>query len=208
MIVGSLLQHRTNELVLGSGFIKINVLIKEKLYKESFLRGYFSAAYFETPVDVIADPGLIVSALYPNIKLGKFRSKIGFIPHVAELKDFIGNKYIIPDYIKLIMPIEHPKQVLKEISKCSSIYSSSLHGLIFAHSIGVNARHIIVSDNVIGGDFKFLDYYSVFSTLKYDPIEFENCDFEELKPLSVDQLKEILSKQDKLVEKLFGQDKE
>tara|TARA_B110000114_G_C15045327_1_gene378903 strand:- start:905 stop:1255 length:351 start_codon:yes stop_codon:yes gene_type:complete len=115
----------------------------------------------------------------------------------------ISGIYIIPESVKLIMPTEHSKKVLNEISKCSTIYSSSLHGLIFAHSIGVNSQHVVISDKVIGNGFKFLDYYSVFSSLKYEPINFENCKWINLSPLSKDQQKEIVNKQKELIKKLF-----
>ena len=45
---------------------------------------------------------------------------------------------------------------------CICILSSSLHWLIFADSLGIPNRRIVLSDEIIGGDLKFDDYYSVY----------------------------------------------
>lgn len=45
---------------------------------------------------------------------------------------------------------------------CKCILSSSLHGLIFADALGIPNRRIVLSDEIIGGDLKFDDYYSVY----------------------------------------------
>lgn len=49
----------------------------------------------------------------------------------------------------------------REISKCKFIYSSSLHGLIFAHSLGVPAKHLEINPLSSRNNFKFKDYYTV-----------------------------------------------
>ena len=55
--------------------------------------------------------------------------------------------------------IEH---VIDQICECDFIFSSSLHGIIFSHSLGIPAIHL---ENIVLMDdtenFKFKDYYSV-----------------------------------------------
>jgi pyruvyltransferase len=52
-----------------------------------------------------------------------------------------------------------PKKFVKQIHECEYILSSSLHGIIIADSYGIPAYHIELSDKIIGGQWKFKDYY-------------------------------------------------
>ena len=47
------------------------------------------------------------------------------------------------------------------MDSCKHIISSSLHGLICSDSLGIPNRWIKLSQ-LLGNDFKFKDYYSVF----------------------------------------------
>ena len=49
--------------------------------------------------------------------------------------------------------------VIDAINRCNTIFSSSLHGLIFAHALQKNALWVRCSDRIIGGTFKFFDYF-------------------------------------------------
>ena len=51
------------------------------------------------------------------------------------------------------------KAVPQNVSECEKVLSSSLHGLIVAHSYKIPAAAITLSKKVIGGNFKFRDYY-------------------------------------------------
>ena len=52
------------------------------------------------------------------------------------------------------------ENIANSINKCNFIFSSSLHGIIFSHSLGIPAIHlenrILDSKN----NYKFKDYYS------------------------------------------------
>jgi hypothetical protein len=50
------------------------------------------------------------------------------------------------------------------------VISSSLHGLIVADSLGIPNVWLRLSPDVLGGDYKFKDYYSVFG-LAPEPID-------------------------------------
>ena len=79
-----------------------------------------------------------------------------------------------------------PIKTLNKINVCETILSSTLNGLIAADSLNIPNQWIRVSDGVIGGDFKFNDYYSVFdlkpsvldlreqSSLKINPVEIKS----------------------------------
>ena len=60
---------------------------------------------------------------------------------------------------------------IDNLTKCERVLSSSLHGLIISDSFGIPNMRIVLSDSVIGGDYKFSDYYSAYgleSPLKLD----------------------------------------
>lgn len=110
----------------------------------------------------LADPGLLISDL--NVE-GKFLKKysVGIIPHFLEngtnvfdtiLRRF--EKSIIIDMTKEI------DDIIRMISQCNIIISSSLHGLIAADSLGIPNIRIKATHKVNGGDFKYNDYYSSF----------------------------------------------
>ena len=59
--------------------------------------------------------------------------------------------------IDIRWPLE---EVIKTTLSCACIVSSSLHGLIFAHSYGIPAAQVEFADKPGGDGIKFLDYYA------------------------------------------------
>ncbi len=58
-----------------------------------------------------------------------------------------------------MIDVERPcGEVCAEISACARILSSSLHGLVVADSYGIPNARLVLSNQIIGGDFKFRDY--------------------------------------------------
>ena len=57
-----------------------------------------------------------------------------------------------------------PAEFVSKLVQCERVASSSLHGLILADSYNVPNIRIQITPNVIGGDFKFQDYYSTTSS--------------------------------------------
>lgn len=106
------------------------------------------------------DPGLMVSKIYDFGNVKK-KYKIGIIPHYVD-EDKIINKYG-NEYKIISMKTTDVQKVCREISECEMILSSSLHGIIFSHSMGVPAYHIELSKLQQGDNFKFKDYYSCYN---------------------------------------------
>lgn len=101
------------------------------------------------------DPGLLASLVAPAaIKT----DKIGIIPHYVD-KSNPALSSIAESTEFLIIDVEAPwEQVLNQISSCTYVLSSSLHGLIVADSYGIPNIRLKFSDLLNGGDFKFKDY--------------------------------------------------
>ena len=113
---------------------------------------------------VLGDPALLISKMYPKNLSKKF--KVGIIPHYADKALLDETKiYLNKDSYKIIDIQQKPSNLVSEICECECILSSSLHGLIFADSYNIPNRQIIISDNIIGGNYKFEDYYSAFDMM-------------------------------------------
>lgn len=130
------------------------------------LRGLLSRARLENIVKrdlggiVLGDPGLLASELL-STNHGSKIYRLGVIPHYVD-KTALGLKKInIPKTI-IIDVQQNPIEVVKNIAKCEFVISSSLHGLIVSDSLGIPNARLILSDKIVGGDYKFNDYYSVY----------------------------------------------
>lgn len=163
--IGSLIEHIKNDyngIILGTGAIEETTRIRFPKAKVLGVRGKLTQNLLNIKNEIIlGDPGLLVSKLI-NIRSSK-KYKLGIIPHYFDW----GNPKIMqlynnyPKEITIINVQNEPISVIKNIDECENILSSSLHGLISADSLGVPNRWIHLSP-LLGGDFKFRDYYTVF----------------------------------------------
>ncbi len=160
---GSIIEHLPNSFsgaIIGAGFISENTINVPKYSKVLAVRGEYSKNKFQGAKNVIlGDPGLLAYKLLKNKKIEK-KKKLGIILHYAHLpllksrySHFINNEVLIID------PRNSPKKIIKQIACCENIISSSLHGLIFADSLFIPNKWLQVEE-LIGGHFKFKDYYS------------------------------------------------
>lgn len=181
----------------GTGFIKES---DSRIGKETFgvaaLRGKLSLGRADVTYPVaLGDPGILASYLLDSAPVSK-KYKLGVIPHyvdfdtptVAQLRD-LGNDVFVID------PTQECMSVIQQISECEMILSSSLHGLIVADSINVPNLRLIISENLVGGDYKFHDYYSVYENDRYAPLlpkDILNLSLSEIRELILDNYKEPL----------------
>ena len=164
--------------IFGAGFIKPPILDNEHFYrpiKFHILRGELTKNRCEKITGlnlsevVLGDPGLLISKIFqPNSFEKKY--DVGIILHYADKTEDIG-RYIDlkKSNIKFIDIQMNPWDFVNEVVSCKFILSSAMHGLICADSFGIPNKHIIVSNKLVGGMYKFLDYYSVFHNFEYKP---------------------------------------
>lgn len=165
--------------VLGSGFISPN-----KGSHESFcfdmriyaLRGELSKIRCEKILGyklenvTLGDPGLLVKDIFKPFKIRK-KYDVGIILHMVDKNNALLQKIKLEKHKVTYIDIElEPKLFVKRVAECDFILSSAMHGLICADSLGIPNKHIMVSNSVVGGTYKFKDYYSVFNGFEYDPI--------------------------------------
>ncbi|RKZ94962.1 MAG: hypothetical protein DRQ40_04730 [Gammaproteobacteria bacterium] len=165
--IGSLMQRIRENLftkrihIWGTGFIE-----EQKPYNSKHIyhavRGKHSK-YTVTNSKPIAlgDPGLLADLLIDKIISKKY--KIGFIEHYKDKNNrtisHIVEKYPDTTTIDIYLP---PLTFLERVAECEIIFSSAMHGLIVADSLGIPNAWVKLSDNLRGGNFKFQDYYSIF----------------------------------------------
>lgn len=163
---GSLIEHITADykgLILGTGIIDKNTDIKFQYANIIGVRGEKTKQKLEINENItLGDPGLLALNLLNKRSIKKY--KLGIIPHYADKENNII-KQIHKRYPKdttIIDVQDTPQQVLEKIDECEHVLSSSLHGLICSDALGIPNKWIKLSD-LLGGDFKFEDYYSVFN---------------------------------------------
>jgi len=173
LFCGSILSRANKcSIIIGAGLIEANKKIEDfKLVLGC--RGELTLdkinAVRKVEPKFLGDPGLLVREEFLSlIERKKPSFKIGIVPHFVDLQRV--SSFNLNDDIKIIDIKNDYKTVCKDILDCETIFSSSLHGLIFSDALKVNNLWVKFSDEIIGGNFKFNDYYSVMTNVKDAPI--------------------------------------
>jgi pyruvyltransferase len=176
--IGSIINLTNNTIIMGSGCFRNNVSYKHlKNIEIRFIRGKLSKEVFvkndiHCP-SIFGDMCFILPILYnPPIKK---KYKVGIIPHYIHKNLFVFNelKKLNNPNIKFIdIQTNDVESFIDQIKECELILSSSLHGLITADLYDVPSIHLSFSKNrLVGGKFKFIDYYSSIGVEHYNCIE-------------------------------------
>jgi pyruvyltransferase len=161
MTIGSILAWADkNTVIWGSGFISADERVKEKPKQILAVRGPLSRKIittqgFDCP-RTYGDPALLFSRIYPRNPNPIFT--LGIIPHFVDYE----RAYHIYRNQKGVLVIDITSgifNVVDQILECEKVASSCLHGLVIADSYNIPSLWLKFSDKVIGGGFKFQDYY-------------------------------------------------
>ncbi len=165
---GSIAQNLTGDFsgtIWGTGLMFEHMRIATPLARVCALRGKLTARRWEGVGEVpLGDPGLLAAEVYGLACAATPRYQVGFVPHYADGQNEELRIWAraFRDQVTVIDICGPPREVLTQMSNCQFILSSSLHGLVFADSLGVPNEWVSLGDNLAGGSFKFRDYYSVF----------------------------------------------
>ena len=184
IIAGSILGDKhinNNTMVWGAGWHNskwANKCLITKKDNFKAVRGKLTAEFLGISNVALGDPGLLASKFYQpkfNIKT----NKVLILSHWQDYKklyDKFHTKYKV-----INMATNDLESLFEEICKSELVISSSLHGIIFAHSFVVPAIHIEETDIGSKDNFKFKDYYSV---LDIDYVKYKSDDILNFKIMS------------------------
>ncbi|NIC04149.1 polysaccharide pyruvyl transferase family protein [Billgrantia bachuensis] len=161
LLVGSI-SHRVQEgdILCGIGTQgKAEKLPKRSGVRIIGLRGpitydEFRAKGFDmSQVRFLLDPGLLVRFMYRDETIQPEAGTVAFIPHYKERAGYRG----LPKHVRLIDIDNLPVDVCRQIQAAEHIFSSSLHGIIFAHALGRPATLVMPKTESL---LKYKDYYA------------------------------------------------
>lgn len=159
LMAGSILEQAGPfDVCWGAGFISCRQTKKPMLKKALAVRGPLSAQVLKDhclpTTDIYGDPGLLAAEFISPSTEKKYKSAI--IPHFYDETD--GLAFAEQTGSELIKVSSDISKFVIKVAAAEIIYSSSLHGLICAESLGIPAVWVRFSDRLEGGDFKFHDY--------------------------------------------------
>ncbi|NLE37280.1 MAG: polysaccharide pyruvyl transferase family protein [Pirellulaceae bacterium] len=163
---GSILEKaRDTSVVVGGGLLREPVGSSRCPGRIVAVRGIRTAEAVGAVDALLGDPVVLVDRLFPQPRKIEFAN--GFVPHVTQVNRF---RATLPPDCRLIDPRWPPLKVLAEVCRCERVFSQSLHGLIVSDAYGVPNVWVAPSETMVGGEFKFVDYYSTTETAK-TPVE-------------------------------------
>ena len=147
--------------ILGTGLMHGDLVKPLPNARILAVRGELTRNNIAAPKDtILGDPGLLVANSITTRSEKRFI--LGIVPHFNDKTEPRLNN-LLKRYKKEIHFINiqaDPVKVLAQIDQCEYVLSSSLHGMIFADSLGIPNMWTILSGRVGGQGFKFLDYRS------------------------------------------------
>jgi pyruvyltransferase len=159
LAVGSVMSSlRRRDIVWGTGCIRNKKIIAPPETKFLAVRGPKTRALINNAIvpEIYGVPALLLPLIYHPVIIKRY--KIGYVPHYADKEFFLQHHILLPSE-KFIDIQKDWKEVINEILECETIVASSLHGIIFAEAYGIPSMWAKYSDNIIGGEFKFQDYF-------------------------------------------------
>ena len=175
LCIGSTIHHgNRHSIVWGAGCIShdgpIPALKKVLAVRGPMTRELLIQKGINCP-QIYGDPALLLPFFYkPNKKPNK---NIGIVLNAADEFAFDYNRFD-NNYSYISMTNYYKwEDVIDKITGCKLILSSSLHGLIIADAYNIPNLWVSVDNNknVIGGFFKYLDYFSSVDRHQNKPIE-------------------------------------
>lgn len=162
LALGSILEHaKENDILWGTG-TKFRITIPELRTPPLAVRGPRTAECIGPhSTNVFGDPGILLPEIFTPVTQAE--DKIVFIPHYVDfsiVKNALQkHHHIFKDSLLVDVVNESFQSVVDKIGRAKLVVSSSLHGLIFAEAYQKPAAWLKVTDRIIGGNFKFNDYY-------------------------------------------------
>jgi pyruvyltransferase len=155
--VGSILERANPQsIVIGSGFIRGDSKLAAAPLAVFTVRGELTKNKLGVEEDILlGDPGMLMPSLL-NIPHAPV-CDLAIVPHVDSYQFYLKQ---FGSACKVIDPSGSVRQVVSDIASAEVILSQSLHGLVMADAMNIPNLWLAPHQNMLGGEFKFHDYYS------------------------------------------------
>ena len=195
LVVGSIANViRSGDLLCGIG-VKHREIPKasDGRCKIEGLRGPISYDVFKaaghdvSDVKFLLDPGLLARFIARR-RVRHAPKGVIFIPHYREKTLYEKS---LPSNMSLVDIDAHPLDVFRKIEEAELVYSSSLHGIIFAHAL--NRPCVFVKPQTEEPILKYKDYYASINQDYIEPLDSiydANYKSSPISPLSLNYKKE------------------
>lgn len=163
VMIGSIISHaNTKSVIWGSGYISVSSKFINPPQTVLAVRGPNTRKkLLDDGVDcpeILGDPALLLPRFYAPTVIKKY--KVGIIPHyVDKSHEWIMTMHSDPSVNVINVETNKIEEFIYSVLQCDVILSTSLHGLIVADAYNIPSLWIRLSDEVVGGDFKFQDYF-------------------------------------------------
>lgn len=123
----------------------------------------------------IGDPGTVIIDLFPDQFQWSDSGTPCFVPHHQDEELFLKHQSVHPGIkdVRMVSVRDTWENVTKKLSTCSSIASSSLHGLVIADNLGIPNRWFQFpggKTESTEGFFKYQDYFSSVNRFNASPL--------------------------------------
>jgi autotransporter strand-loop-strand O-heptosyltransferase len=162
-IGSSFIFSRSDDYIWGTGCINTTSLgnSPRKIYavRGPLTRDVLLKNNIECP-EIYGDPAILYPELYnPQIKK---THKYGIIPHYIDFTDenILRKLEVLESKgVKIINITDNEKTFIDNLLSVEFVLSSSLHGIIMSDSYGIPNVKVVLSNKLVGGSFKFRDYF-------------------------------------------------
>jgi pyruvyltransferase len=114
-----------------------------------------SAGHDVSDIKFQFDPGLMMRFMVTDSERAIVPNGVAFIPHYRERGKYVRS---LPPGMRTIDIDGRPKDVARAILGAELVYSSSLHGIIFAHAL--ERPCVLVAPQTEESDLKYQDYFA------------------------------------------------
>jgi hypothetical protein len=129
------------------------------------------------PRDVpLGDPAFLAPAMLGVARAASPSCRLGVVAHYMDRDDSRVRRLLADPEVCDLDVREEPLIFLQRMAACEAVASTSLHGLIFAEALGAPSLWLTAGDRLIGGRFKFLDWYSTTRRPRSAPYDLADGD--------------------------------
>ena len=108
----------------------------------------------------LGDPAYLAPRLLGVKKTATPKFRVGLVSHYVDRSNPLILRMMKESGVADLNVHDPAEIFLANMAQCETVISSSLHGLVFAEALNIPNLWIRASDDIVGGEFKFRDWFS------------------------------------------------